>query len=138
MTPYENDPDEVLVVDYVALRERHKDLSEPEKKAVFEDEIEEVVNEWKRRGNDLSDLLDRECNVTRSDGEIHVELVDEQDEPEDARYRNPPKFHGVEGAPGMDESEIVALPDFTGEPDTEEEFEAELSQDISIGDGGDS
>ncbi len=27
------------------------------------------------------------------------------DEPEDARYRNPPKFHGVEAAPGMEEAE---------------------------------
>jgi len=27
------------------------------------------------------------------------------DEPEDARYRNPPDFHGVEGTPGMEESE---------------------------------
>jgi len=27
-----------------------------------------------------------------------------EDEPEEARYRNPPKFHGVEAAPGMEQS----------------------------------
>jgi len=32
-------------------------------------------------------------------------LGNDDDDEEEARYRNPPKFHGVEPAPGMEESE---------------------------------